>query len=89
MERLVRIALAGRAAERRFDRRSPFRTHSDYKQAVDLITHFTGSQRHLKAYLCLLEVEAEEFLNLRRRASHRRPGLVVDVGTRLTEWDSR
>lgn len=65
MERMVRMALAGPAAQRRFSPRSIRHYHSadDYKKAVDLVQYFVGSDEELEAYIKLLEVQAESFLN--------------------------
>ncbi|HEV2057553.1 MAG TPA: hypothetical protein VGV06_20665, partial [Methylomirabilota bacterium] len=61
MLRMVRVSLAGLAAQRRFDAESVKDWHGeyDYQKAADLVSYFTENDRELEAYLNLLLVQAE------------------------------
>ena len=65
MERLVIVARAGEAAQRRFDRRGPRRHQAaaDRRQAIDLVSFFTGGPAELDAYLKLLALRTYGLLN--------------------------
>jgi hypothetical protein len=63
-EKLAIIWFAGPAAQRKF-RASSIRNyhgHSDRHRAIDLISHFVGSNRELDAYINLLRIRAEQLV---------------------------
>ncbi len=71
-ERLIRVSLAGLAAQRRFDRTiKSWHGENDLHRAVNLLSYFTGDGRHLNAYLQLLQIEAEGIFD--------RPGVWIQV----------
>jgi hypothetical protein len=82
MERLVRIALVGPAAERRFSRKG-YRRYggkSDLKFAFELVQFFVGNEEEGSAYLRLLGIQTRNFLN--------RPGVwdeITALATALLE----
>ncbi len=65
MEHMVRMLLAGPAAQRRSSPPSIRHYHGedDFKKAIDLVTHFTESEEECSAYIRLLEVQTQCFLN--------------------------
>lgn len=65
MERLVRISLAGPAAQHRFRPRGYRHYHgkADLKSAFELVQFFVGNEEEGSAYLRLLEIQTRNFLN--------------------------
>jgi hypothetical protein len=82
MECLVRIALAGPAAERRFSPQG-YRRYGgkgDLQFAFELVQFFVGNEEEGSAYLRLLEIQTRNFLN--------RPGVwdeITALATALLE----
>lgn len=70
MEKVVQACLAGIEAQRRFDPTSircgeefgDWDGGDDYRQAVDLIDHFTGGPKETDAYLELLRIRTESMI---------------------------
>ncbi len=82
MERLVRISLAGPAAQHRFRARGYWHYHgkADLKSAFELVQFFVGNEEEGSAYLRLLEIQTRNFLN--------RPGVwdeITALATALLE----
>ena len=64
IERCVVIALAGNVAQRRFNPRSVRSHHAqnDFNKAADVLSHLSGSDKELQAYMNLLLIRAENLL---------------------------
>lgn len=66
LEKLVRVSLAGPAAQRKFNARS-WRTYhggEDHRKALDLIDHLSLNEAHAQAYIRLLELEAAHMVEM-------------------------
>jgi hypothetical protein len=64
MEAMARVAFAGFAAQRRMNPQAdPADAGADERRALRVVERFTASDREVEAYLALLRVQAEDYLD--------------------------